>query len=90
MSVELRNAGGVVANSMVVLNTNSVTSKKQRLQKVFRTKIQRQLREIKTWRIGFRNKLEVSRVNDGLTGQYGGCGYEYCRDYNCQQNYLMN
>lgn len=81
MSVELRNVQTSSKRDLYELN-NMVTmsSKKRRLQNMFRSKIHRQLKEIKTWRIGFRNKLELSNVND--------LHYQYCDCFNCNQNQL--
>lgn len=81
MSVERRNVQTSSKRDLYELN-NMVTmsSKKRRLQNMFRSKIHRQLKEIKTWRIGFRNKLELSNVND--------LHYQYCDCFNCDQNQL--
>ncbi len=90
LSVELRNVGVVtseVANKrrLYEIKGENVTNstKKKRLQKMFRLKIQRQLKEIKTWRIGFRNKLEVSHVN----GVQYDCVYGKYPEYNYGGNH---
>jgi len=84
LSVELRSAGTLVSEvaskkRLYELKGETVTNstKKRRLQKMFRLKIQRQLKEIKMWRIGFKNKLDVSHVN----GMHYESGYDYYPEY---------
>ena len=51
-----------IKRQFVVENQLTMSNKKRRLQTIFQSKIQRQIKEIKNWRIGFKNKLELSNV----------------------------
>lgn len=78
LSVELRN---VQSNkrSLDEMNSevNAMSTKKQRLQNIFRSKINRQLKEIKAWRS--KNKLGSSYV----------CTEQFCDCHNFNKNYYM-
>ena len=81
LSVELRN---VKSNkrSFYEMNNEAVTmnTKKQRLQNIFRSKINRQLKEIKSWKMGSKNKLGSSFSNGNV------CNDQFCE---CQNYYMI-
>ena len=95
LSVEIRNAQRDKRELYELNDMVTLSSKKRRLQNIFRSKIHRQLKEIKTWRIGFRNKLELSNVNNNnnrYNANVSSFHFQYCDclDCNNNQNYYMN
>ena len=104
MSIELRdlkrNYNHIEQYQEVPSEHVSTSNKKQKLQNLFQSKLQRQLREVKKWQISFRNKLNhknnvststkrrTHQPNQFVKVNYFHKSYDnsnqYCQCYDCQ------
>ena len=95
VSVELGNLKPIKRQLATTEDHLTMSNKKRRLQTIFQSKIQRQLKEIKSWRIGFKNKLELSDVRNssGNSSSLSSCSNssDSCNSINshmkCCNNY---